>query len=64
MGLKDKLNSDFDINWNEEYIYSMDCGSCGKEMLIKKFKSEIYDKERWCSDCQDKYKEDEDVKAK
>ena len=62
--LKDKLNSDFYINWNEEYIYSMECESCGKEMSIKKFKSEIYDTERWCSECQDKYSENENVKTK
>jgi len=62
--LKDKLNSDFYINWNEEYISSMECESCGKEMSIKKFKSEIYDNERWCPVCQDKYNENEGVKAK
>jgi adenylyltransferase/sulfurtransferase len=62
--LKDRFNSDFYINWDEEYIYSMECESCGKEILIKKFKSEIYDNNRWCSDCQDKYNDSESVKAK
>jgi hypothetical protein len=62
--LKNKFNSDYYINWYEEFIYSMECESCGKEMLIKKFKSHIYDKDRWCTDCQDKYNESEGVKAK
>jgi len=62
--LKDALNSDFYINWNEEYIYSMSCESCGKEISIKKFKSEIFDNERWCAECQDKYNESEVVKSK
>ena len=62
--LKDNLNSDFYVNWNEEYIYSMECEGCGKEMLIKKFKNDVYDKDRWCTDCRDMYNEMEGVKAK
>ncbi|MDR0602976.1 MAG: ThiF family adenylyltransferase [Bacteroidales bacterium] len=62
--LNNKLNADFYINWNEEFIYSMECESCGKEILIKKFKSEVYDNDRWCADCADKYNESEGVKAK
>jgi adenylyltransferase/sulfurtransferase len=62
--LKEKLNSDFYINWNEEFIYSMECESCGKEMKIKKFKSDVYDNDRWCDECKDKYYELEGVKAK
>jgi adenylyltransferase/sulfurtransferase len=62
--LKNKLNSDFYINWNEEFIYSMKCENCGKVMEIKKFKSEIYDNERWCADCQNKYDESKGVEAK
>ena len=62
--LKGIRNADFYINWDEEFIYSMECESCGKEMLVKKFKSEVYDKERWCPDCQHNYNESEGVKAK
>jgi len=62
--LKNKLNSDFYINWYEEFVYSMECENCKKEMSIKKFKSDIYDNERWCTGCQDKYNEKESVKAK
>jgi predicted SprT family Zn-dependent metalloprotease len=62
--LKSKLNADFYINWNEEFIYSMECENCGKEILVKKFKSEIYDKNRWCAECADKYNDSEGVKAK
>lgn len=62
--LKGKFNSDFYINWNEEFIYSMECENCFKIMNIKKFKAEIYDNERWCADCQEKYNESEGVKAK
>jgi adenylyltransferase/sulfurtransferase len=62
--LEDKLNADFYINWDEEFIYSMECESCGKEMIVKKFKSDVYDNNRWCADCTDKYNESEGVKAK
>ncbi|VDH04163.1 ThiF family adenylyltransferase [Bergeyella zoohelcum] len=62
--LKNEFNSDFYINWREEFIYSMECESCGKTLEIKKFKSDVYDNERWCVDCQDKYNENEGVKAK
>jgi adenylyltransferase/sulfurtransferase len=62
--LKNKHNSEFYINWNEEFIFSMECENCGKVMKIKKFKSEIYDNERWCADCQDKYNESKGVEAK
>ena len=64
--LKDKYNSDYYINWEEEYIYSVECESCSKEVIIKKFKSEVYDEERWCSSCLAKgfYDDNADVKAK
>ncbi|MDR2511731.1 MAG: ThiF family adenylyltransferase [Bacteroidales bacterium] len=62
--LKNKFNADFYINWNEEFIYSMECESCNKAMIIKKFKSDVYDKDRWCPECADKYNESEGVKAK
>jgi adenylyltransferase/sulfurtransferase len=64
--LKEEFNSDFYVNWHEEFIYSMECEGCGKEMMIKKYKSEIYDKERWCPECLEKglYSENEGVKAK
>ena len=63
--LKEKYNSDYYINWGEEYIYSVECESCKKEVVIKKLKSEVYDEERWCSSCLGKghYNENEDVKA-
>lgn len=61
-----KFNSDFYINWHEEFVYSMVCESCGTEMIIKKYKSEIFDTERWCPECLKKgfYNENEGVKAK
>jgi len=53
--LRKEYCSDFYINWDEIFIYSMNCESCGKKILIKKFKSEISDKSRWCADCASKY---------
>ena len=62
--MKKEFNSDFYINWYEEYIYSMECENCRKEILIKKFKSDIYDNERWCPQCQDHYSLSRGVTAK
>lgn len=64
--LKENYHSDFYINWGEEYIYSLECESCKKEVIIRKFKSEVYDEERWCASCLEKglYDDNEDVKAK
>ena len=63
--LKERFNSDFYINWGEEYIYSVECESCKKEVIIKKFKPEVYDEERWCSSCLEKgcYDDNKDVKS-
>jgi len=49
--LKIEFDSDFYIRWGEEYIYSIECEGCKKEILIKRFKSEVYDEERWCDSC-------------
>jgi len=64
--LKERYNSDFYIRWGDEYIYSMECEGCKKEILIKKFKSDVYDKERWCKSCLEKglCNENEPVKTK
>lgn len=63
--LKEQYNSDYYINWGEEYIYSVECESCKQEVFIKKFKSEVYDEERWCQTCLAKghYNDNEDIKA-
>ena len=61
--LKQNFNSDFYITWNEEYIYSINCEHCQEEIIIKKFKSEIFDNERWCSKCQSHYNDSEGVKT-
>lgn len=63
--LKEKYNSDYYINWGEEYIYSMECESCQKVVLIKKFKSDVFDEERWCSAClaEGHYNDNQDVKT-
>jgi hypothetical protein len=42
----------------------MNCENCGKKISIKRFKSDIYDNERWCSKCQDKYDKFKGVSAK
>jgi molybdopterin/thiamine biosynthesis adenylyltransferase len=47
------------LRLEDEFIISMDCESCGKEILISKFKSEVYDKERWCKECLAKGKYEE-----
>jgi molybdopterin/thiamine biosynthesis adenylyltransferase len=49
--LKNKYGSDYYVIWDEEYIYSMRCESCKKEIHIKRFKSQVYDHERWCDKC-------------
>jgi molybdopterin/thiamine biosynthesis adenylyltransferase len=34
-----------------EFIFSMECEGCGKELPIGRFKAEVYDRERWCAAC-------------
>lgn len=47
------------LRFEDLFIVSMDCESCGKEIFINKFEPDVYDKERWCRECFDegKYKE-------
>lgn len=49
------------ISWQEEFIYKVECENCRKDIFIKRFKSEVYDNERWCSDCRSTYREDHPV---
>lgn len=35
----------------DEFIRSMECEGCGKQLPIGRFKADVYDKERWCADC-------------
>jgi molybdopterin/thiamine biosynthesis adenylyltransferase len=35
----------------DEFIFSMECEGCGKQLTIGRFKTDVYDKERWCADC-------------
>jgi adenylyltransferase/sulfurtransferase len=35
----------------DEFIFTMECEGCGQELLIGRFKADVYDKERWCADC-------------
>ena len=52
------------ISWPEEFIYEFECEECKRGILIKKFKSEVYDNERWCLDCRSAYTEDHPVTSK
>jgi len=51
--LREEHKRDFYIKWGDEYIYSMNCEECGKSLLIRKFKSNVFDNERWCKSCID-----------
>jgi adenylyltransferase/sulfurtransferase len=62
--LKNEQNLECYISWPEEFIYQVECEKCKKEILIKKFKSEVFDHERWCSDCRWAYTEDHPVTSK
>jgi molybdopterin/thiamine biosynthesis adenylyltransferase len=35
----------------DEFIFSMGCEGCGKELSIGRLKADVYDKERWCATC-------------
>ena len=39
------------------YIFSGHCASCGKEMVIEKLKSEMYNDERWCEECRKSFED-------
>jgi len=54
MELASEYNHDYFIKWNDEFIFSMDCEECRREIPIRKFKSMVYDDERWCETCRDK----------
>lgn len=62
--LKNEHNLECYVSWPEEYIYAVECEKCKKEIYIKKFKSEVYDNERWCLDCRFDYTEDHPVTSK
>jgi len=62
--LKIEHNLECYISWTEEFIYEIDCEKCKRGNLIKKFKSEVYDNERWCLNCRSAYTEDQPVTAK
>jgi len=53
--LQNTYKEDYYIKWDDEYIYSMNCEKCGNKIIIKNFKSNVYDKERWCSKCYPNY---------
>jgi hypothetical protein len=62
--LKNEHNLECYISWPEEFIYHVECENCKKEIFIKKFKSEVFDHERWCSDCVLAYTEEHPVTSK
>jgi molybdopterin/thiamine biosynthesis adenylyltransferase len=35
----------------DDFILSMECEGCGEEISIRRFKADVYDKERWCAAC-------------
>lgn len=35
----------------DTFVISGHCSCCGKEMIINRRKSKLYDQERWCKDC-------------
>jgi hypothetical protein len=35
----------------DEFIISMECEGCGKELSIGRFEADVYDRERWCAAC-------------
>jgi molybdopterin/thiamine biosynthesis adenylyltransferase len=56
---KNAVNEECLLRLEDEFILTMDCEGCGKEIQISKFKSEVYDRERWCEECltEGKYEE-------
>lgn len=39
------------------FVFSGHCASCGKELKIGKLESEMYNDERWCEECRNKYRD-------
>lgn len=56
---KNAVNEECLLRLEDEFILTMDCEECGKEIQINKFQSDVYDEERWCKECLDagKYQE-------
>lgn len=49
--LKSEAGEECLFRLEDEFIISMDCEGCGQELSINKFRFNVYDKERWCSEC-------------
>jgi molybdopterin-synthase adenylyltransferase len=49
--LKEVAGEECLLRLPDEFILSMDCEGCGKEVPIRRFRADVYDKERWCGAC-------------
>jgi len=50
-GMKEMVGENCMLRLPDEFIFSMECESCGEELPIRRFKADVYDKERWCAAC-------------
>ena len=49
--IKDMTGEECMLRLPDQFIISMECEGCGKELSIGRFKADVYDRERWCDAC-------------
>lgn len=54
--------SDIIITMPEIYSFSGQCQCCGKSQIFNRRKSLIFNDERWCSECREKYPDDYEIR--
>ena len=59
--LEQKFGGNVLLTLPDEYIISGKCHACGKTIHYNKRRSEVWDEERWCDDCKNKYENYEHI---
>lgn len=49
--MKDLTGEECLLRLPDEFIFSMECEGCGKELPIGRFRTDVYDQARWCAAC-------------
>jgi molybdopterin/thiamine biosynthesis adenylyltransferase len=57
---KDAEHEECHLRFDDDFVLSIECESCGKPLVISKLMMEMYDKDRWCKEClsKDMYRKD------
>ena len=58
--VRDAEHEECHLRFEDDFVFNIECEGCDKIIEVNKFKSELYDTDRWCNECQDqnKYRND------